>query len=249
MPLSREETMVLGGKIASQTLTEWSGAMHAIAAKKENAPRLTKRGVAPAFLEEILKLTTSVPKLETTQEVGKKDGPVSTESVERIMDDGFDWRREVLESVKVEFGTDPDRMARFRTGVHVGGSTSLLVREIRFLVPVLRDYAAQLAWLGLNAAFLERGTMLADAIEAANTEQEATVKALPPKTAELYLAKGQLYDLTRKLVRLGRLEFRKEPELARQFTYEIVRRVQVAARAARARAAAAAAAPAAKPAK
>ncbi len=231
MVMTRVQMIALGETIPSATLTEWSKAIHGLAVKY--LARLSKRGATPGFLGEIEKLNVEVPKLETTQEVGKKDLSASTDDVERDRDDAYDLWREARESAKVEFGTEPDALARFRTGVHVGGSAPLLVSEIRFLVPVLRATLAQLGWLGLNEEFVKRGEALADKLEASNTIQEVTRKGLPPKTAELYLNRGRLYDLTRKLVRIGRLEFRKEPEMAKLFNYEIVRRTQNALRAAR----------------
>lgn len=233
MGLSRSEFIGLGAEFPTQALIEWAGVLSKLGAR--HAGRLVKRGATPAYLGEIDRLADSVAKLETQQEIGKKDSPAATRGVEEIRAEAVDWWREARESAKVEFGTDPDQLSRFRTGVRVGGSTPLLVREIRFLLPVLSANLEQLAWLGVDEAFVKRGEMLAGKLHDADLAQEEARKTLPPKTAELLLDKGKLYDLVRKLVRLGRLEFRKEPETASQFNYEIVRRGQVGARAARAR--------------
>jgi len=47
---------------------------------------------------------------------------------------------------------------------------------------------------------------------------------LPPHLAEHCYLKGRLYDLTRKLVRIGQLEFLHEPEQTAAFNYSVLRR-------------------------
>lgn len=235
MGLSREELVALGQLVPTDALTEWSSAQLGVARKWVD--RLKRRGVQQAFLDEIATLITGVQKQEPLQERGRKEQPGVTDKLETLRDEGFDWWRETREIAKVEFGTSADALARFRTGVKTGGSTTRLVAEIRHLVPLLREHREQLAWLGANEEYVKKGETAAAQLDAEETRQEAVRKTLPPQTVELYLQKGRLEELVSKLVRIGRLEFRKEPEVAGLFNYEILRRRTVAQRLARAKAA------------
>lgn len=231
MGLSREELIDLGQSVPTELLAEWVGAQRAVA--RRAAERLEARGVRKPFLAEIDTLLRTVEKLEGEQERGKKILPEATDRLETIRDAALDWYREVRDVAKVEFGADPHVLARFRTGVRIGGSTPKLIAEFEFLLPLLREHRTQLAWLGVTEGFVKKGDALLGQLREADAAQESLRKALSPKTAELNEQKGRLYELSRKLVRIGRLEFRREPQQAAQFNYEILRRQLTGARAAR----------------
>lgn len=222
MGLSREEYIEIGAAYPTDRVVEWAGALTKLA--RQNLERLGRRGVTPAFLGDIEAGVRTVRELEGRQERGKKELPASTADVERARRETLDWWGEARQIVKVEFGGDPDAQARFRTGVKIGHSTPKLAREIEFLLPLLRRHREQIEWLGMNDEFLRRGEEALGRLREADAKQETTRKTLPAQTAELYFRKGQVYDQVRKLVRIGRLEFAREPERAKAFAYEVLRR-------------------------
>jgi len=68
------------------------------------------------------------------------------------------------------------------------------------------------------------GEVLIGNLKVAQSRLDSVCKALPPALAEHCFRKGRLYDLTRKLVRIGQLEFLREPEQAAAFNYSVLRR-------------------------
>ncbi len=89
---------------------------------------------------------------------------------------------------------------------------------------VLREHAPQLCWLGVNEDFLQTGEVLIGKLKEAQGKVDAACKTLPPALAEQCCEMGKLYDLTRKLVRIGQLEFLHEPEQAAAFNYAVLRK-------------------------
>jgi hypothetical protein len=136
----------------------------------------------------------------------------------------LDYWREVRLIAKTEFGADPDTLARFRTGVRFGSSVNQAIAEFEKFMPLLQEYRPQLDWLGVDDEFLRRGEALLGALRQAQSALEAVRGRLSRDAVELNLKKGVLYELNRKLVRIGRLEFRNETELHEAFNYDAVRR-------------------------
>ena len=92
------------------------------------------------------------------------------------------------------------------------------------MIPLLREHSATFAPLGAGEDFVTRGELLVARLKEAKSRLDAACKELKPTVAQLYHDKGLLYDLTRHLVRVGRLEFTLEPEQASHFNFTQVRR-------------------------
>jgi hypothetical protein len=224
MGLSRQEAIVVGRKLNSELLQTWARQL-AKAARKDFAA-ISRRGLTQPMLQQFETLAETVARLETAQEAQKKLGQLATSASYQALEKGLDWWREGRQMAKIEFSNDQDRMAQFRTGVRVGMSLPKLVREIEFFMEAFTWYSANLAWLG-GKEFIERGKQVLNRLKEADAQQETEIKALPKDIVELYFQRGELYDLGRKIVRLGRLAWLKEPEKAGAYSFELLRRGQM----------------------
>jgi len=72
--------------------------------------------------------------------------------------------------------------------------------------------------------FINAGDGLIGKLKEAQVQLRSTCQGLSPALAEQCCEKGKLYDLCRKLVRIGKLEFLHEPEQATAFNYTLLRR-------------------------
>lgn len=220
--LNREEFIELGVSIPTSFVTEWASGQ--VAATKGRESRLEMRGMNAAYLSGIRDLADLVVKRQ--RELGQPSDlpPESAALAERIRAEAMGYWREAKRLARVAFASQPDVLAKFRTGVQTGLLIHNLIRELEGTVALLREHAAQFAPLGAGEAFIARGEQLVVRLKEAKSKLDAACRELPPTMAQHCHDKGLLYDLTRKLVRLGRLEFTLEPKLAAEFNFSLVRR-------------------------
>jgi hypothetical protein len=91
-------------------------------------------------------------------------------------------------------------------------------------VAVLREHSPQLGWLGVDEDFINAGQVLIGKLREAQEKLDSACRAMSTTLTEQSCEKGKLYDLTRKLVRIGQLEFLHEPEQAAAFNYTLLRK-------------------------
>jgi hypothetical protein len=220
--LSREESIELGLSVPTVPLEVWANEQLSVAKRRQG--RLECRGVTPAFLKEVKTLIGMVGQLENT--LGKEKTPHSTalSPWNRLREEASAYCQEVKQIVKIEFGSRPDVQANCHLGVRTGRLLANLCREMECVVTVLREHSPQLGWLGVDEAFINAGEELIGKLKEAQTKLDRACKALPPTLAELCCQKGKLYDLCRKLVRIGQLEYLHEPEQAVAFNYTLLRK-------------------------
>jgi hypothetical protein len=220
-PLSREDLIELGVSFPTRSLTAWT--WEQLAATKGRETRLQTRGMSAAHLSGIRDLVAIVEKRQ--QELGESHElpPQVVALAQRLREEALGYWREAKQMARVEFGAQPDLLARFRPGVRTGLLIATLIRELETAVPLLREHSAQLEALGANAAFIERGELLIGRLKEVKLQLDAACRALPTPVDQQCHDKGLLYDLTRKLVRVGRLEFMLDPEQAAHFNFTGVR--------------------------
>jgi len=221
-PLSREDFIELGVSIPSDILVEWAEGQ--LAATKGRESRLGTRGMNEAGLGAIRDLAALVEK--RGNELGDAGDlpPKAVTRAERVREEALGYWREAQRMARVEFGTRPDLLAKFRCGVQTGLLLANLAKEMESTMALLREHASELSALGVSEAFIGRGTVLLAKLKDAKAELDAACRALPGPAAEHCHDKGVLYDRTRKLVRTGRLEFLQDPEQASKFNFTGVRR-------------------------
>jgi hypothetical protein len=220
--LSREDCIELGLSVPTGPLIGWSTEQLAVAKGREG--RLERRGVTAPFLNEIKMLIGMVAELRSTLVKEKASLPLELAKVQQIREEAYAYWQEAKQIVKIEFGTSPEIQVRCRMGVRTGRLLANLTREMECIVAVLREHSTQLSWLGADEAFVNAGGELIGKLKDAQAKQEAASKALSPALAEQCVEKGKLYDLTRKLVRIGQLEYLHEPEQAAAFNYTLLRK-------------------------
>ena len=221
-PLSREDFIELGVSIPSDTLVAWAKAQ--LTATRGRESRLETRGMNQASLGAIRDLVELVEKRGKELSDLRDLPPQAVALAQNLRAEALGYWREAKQMAKVEFGTRPNLLAKFRTGVQTGLLLANLTKEIESTVSLLREHAAQLAPLGGSEAFVARGASLIAKLNDAKTQLDAVCGALPAPAVQHCHDKGILYDLTRKLVRTGRLEYLGEPEQASEFNFTGIRK-------------------------
>lgn len=218
--LSTEELIELGASLPTDSLTEWASGQ--LAATKGRESRLQSRGVATVHLTGMQDLLGLIGKRQEMPENSRQPSEAAA-FARGIRDEALQYRREVMQIAQVEFGTAPDLIAKFRTGVRTGRLILPLKRELETLVGLLREHASQLGALGATEGFIARGDHLIGKLQEVKEGLDAASKALPPPAAQQCRDKGLLFDLIRNLVQVGRLEFAEDPEQAAAFRFIKVR--------------------------
>jgi len=220
--LSREESIELGLSVPSVPLVVWANEQLSVA--KGRQERLESRGVSASFLKEVKILIGMVGELENA--LGREKTSLSSEvaPLQRLREEASAYCQEAKQILKIEFGTCPEIQVKGRLGVRTGRLLAHLCREIECVVVVLREQSPQLRWLGVDEAFINAGAELIGRLKEGQAKLDRTCKALSPNLAEQCYRKGELYDLCRKLVRIGQLEYLHEPEQAAAFNYTLLRR-------------------------
>jgi hypothetical protein len=220
--LSREACIELGVSVPTAPLIGW--ATEQLAAAKVQEQRLQHRGVRNPFLTEIKTLIDKVEELQTALGKEKTTLPAEVTQAQRTRDEAYAHWQEAKQIVKTEFGTRPEIQAKFHFGVRTGRLIANLRREMEHDLALLREHSADLRWLGVDEAFLTAGDVLISKLKDAQTNIETATKRFPSQFADQCSEKGKLYELTRKLVRIGKLEFQHEPEQAAVFNYDLLRK-------------------------
>ena len=219
--LSREEFIELGLSVPAVPLIVWATAQ--LSAAKARQRRLEGRGVTAPFVKAIKLLVGRVAELETTLGKEKASPPSEVVQSQRIREEASAYCQEAKQIMKVEFGTCPEIQVQSRLGVRTGRLLANLCREMECVVAVLREHSSQLNWLGVDEDFINAGQALIGRLAEAQAKLDSACRAMSPALAEQSCEKGRLYDLTRKLVRIGQLEFLHEPEQAAAFNYALLR--------------------------
>jgi hypothetical protein len=220
--LNREDFIELGVSIPTAFVTEWASGQ--VAATQGRESRLEMRGVSAAYLAGIRDLVDVVGKRQ--RELGERHDlpPEAAALAERIRHEAAGYWREAKRLAAIAFAVEPDVLAKFRTGVRTGLLLENLARELESTLGLLREHASVFAGLGAREAFVTRGELLLARIRQAKSRLDATCRDLPLTAAQQCHDKGLLFDLTRRLVRVGRLEFTLEPEQAADFNFKLLRR-------------------------
>jgi len=220
--LSREEFIELGVSIPTAVVTEW--ATGRLSATKGRESRLELRGVTAASLSGSRDLIDLIERRR--RELGESQAlpPEAAALAERIRAEAIGYWREAKRLANAAFATQPDVLAEFRVGVKTGLLIMKLVRELETTVALMRVHAATFAALGAGETFITRGELLIARLKKAKSTLDAACGELSATALQQCHDKGVLYDLTRTLVRIGRLEFALEAEVAKEFNFDLVRR-------------------------
>jgi hypothetical protein len=220
--LNRDEFIELGVSIPASFVTEWANGQ--IAATQGRESRLEMRGMSAAYLSGIRDLAVAVGRRKVEMGDSHELPPEAAALAERIRVEAMGYWREGKRLAGVAFAAQPDVLAKFRTGVQTGLLIGNLIKELETMVVLLKEHAMTFAALGAGDGFIARGEQLIPRLRQAKAQLDATCKEFPPTVAQQCHDKGLLYDLTRRLVRVGRLEFTLEPDQAAAFNFKQVRR-------------------------
>jgi len=220
--LNKQDFIELGLSIPTAFVAEWASRQLAVTRGRES--RLELRGMSAAYLLGIRDLVDVVERRE--REVGERHelAPEAAVLAERIRKEAAEFWSEAKRWAAIAFAAEPDVLAKFRTGVRTGFLLANLERELESALGLLREHASPLAALGVGEAFVTRGELLLARLRQAKLRLEAASRELSPASAQQCHDKGLLFDLTRRLVRIGRLEFKLEPEHAADFNFKLLRR-------------------------
>lgn len=183
--------------------------------------------VGTDFLDE---LEAEVGKLERA--TAERDvAQVDSTSATRIQNDALEgaklWRRAFIHRVlaaRLRGARLPEDAGKMNAH---GSNPNAIARDVRRMVALGQGHQAVLAPLGVTNTFLERGTALAEALVAADQEQEvARLQALPAKVQELYAQKGRVYVGVKQLNHLGRSVHAEDSGKASQYNLDLLYRRQ-----------------------
>jgi len=133
--LSREECIELGVSIPTAPLTDW--AVDQLAAARGREGRLKHRGIHSPYLKEIQTLIGTIRETQATLGWLGAVPPPEVVDVQRIREEAFAYWQEAKQIVKVEFGSNPDMLVKFRLGVRTGRLIANLTRELDCIVSLL----------------------------------------------------------------------------------------------------------------
>lgn len=214
--MTREECIELGASIPTASLTGWAADQLAAACGREE--RLERRGIPSPYLEEIQALIGAVTETQATLSRRKGLPPAGVVDAQQICEEALaDWEH-AKHIVRVEFGSQPDILVRCRRGVRISRLIAMLTRELDCVVSLLGGPSDQVGKAGMRRTLRRLGGVLIGKLKEAQVKLDAVCGALPPVLAEQCCQKGRLYELTRKLVRIGQLEFLHEPEQSAVFS-------------------------------
>jgi hypothetical protein len=220
--LSSEECIELGLSVPTGPLIGW--VTEQLTAIKGREERLECRGVTAPFIKELKALVGKVAQLQISLGKEKSSLPPEVAQSQHLREEASAYLQEAKQIVKIEFGTCPDVQAQCRPGVRTGRLLAHLCQEMECIVSALREHSRQLGWLGVDEEFLNAGNALIGRLKEAQAKLASASKAMSPQLLEQCSEKGKLYDLCRKLVRIGQLEFMDEPEQAAAFNYTLLRK-------------------------
>ncbi len=235
MGYEREELVTIGEQYNTESLLDWSTQINATA--RVDLPRLKKRGITEQTLRDIEAGRGEVSRLNIGQEGEKKDVSTLPFGRQKAMDGAFDWREEAKGLAVAIFDSEPAVLARFRTGVKVSHSIPKLIAETEFLEKTVREHLPALSAVGADDAFVARGEEALRGLREAQGKQGEERAQTPGATTELHYAQGILYTRVRFVVRIARVEFRKEEGKLGRYSYAALRRQEAAAEGLRAQAA------------
>lgn len=221
-PLNREELVELGMSVPTGSLTQW--ALDQLTATRGRESRLELRGVGASDLAELRRLIDTVEKGH--RELGDAETlpPPEGALAERLRVEALGYWREAKWIARIAFAGDPDILAKFRTGVQTGLLLKNLMGELVSTTALLREHSLSLARYGATEAFIGRGAGLVTKLRDAKATMDAACRDLSPAATQQFHDKGLLYDRTRTLVRIGRLEFHRDPSEASDFNFTLVHR-------------------------
>ncbi|HVR83442.1 MAG TPA: hypothetical protein VMU54_03970 [Planctomycetota bacterium] len=221
-PLLRGDFVELGLSVPTDYLTKW--ASDQVAATKGRESRLELRGIGAPYLSELRELIGVVGKRQ--HELGESQAlpPQAGALAERIRVEALAYWREAKRLAQAAFASEPDVLAKFRTGVQTGLLILNLVRELESMVALLHEHSAEFSRLGANQGFIARGETLIKRLKEVKVNLDAACRELPEAAQQQCHDKGLLYDRTRLLVRVGRLEFHLDPAQAAHFNFTLIRR-------------------------
>ncbi len=218
MGYEQDELITIGERFDADALIHWSGRI--IEAARQDLARLSARGITEETLRaaEVAKADAHDLKAHAAG-----DGSTLASARREAISAALDWRQEVRGLAEALFDSEPETLARFRTGVKTSRSLPKLLAEVGFLVGTLRDHLPAFAGVGADDSLLRRGEEAFARLDEAQRRLVEERAQVPPKTLELQHALGVLYTRGRFLARIAGVEFRGDAERLARYSYEPLR--------------------------
>lgn len=222
MSYSEQDLVNLGARFSTQRLIEQAGV--SLALGRAHAEELGAR-YSKAKLDELEGAITTVRGLAEQQTEGKIAKASGNMPVATLLSDCKHWIADLLTAADNAFEEEPDFADKYHQGGKIGRSVPKVLGRMEGLLVLAQKHQAELSAWGFGDAELNRGKALLTELASSNTAQETAVRALPPKTRELYAAKGRTYLLLKQLSRTARAVFRSDPTIAAKLNLDVLNRV------------------------
>ncbi|HUT76745.1 MAG TPA: hypothetical protein VM285_03610 [Polyangia bacterium] len=221
MAFSDQDFVKLGARFGTQRMIEQARVSSAVA----RAHGEDLGGLFPvARTEEIEQLTEQIAGLFEDQAEKKYESNTGNIPVAELVQRGKAWIRRVVGIADNAFDDEPEIADEFYHGGKIGRSVPKLTGRLQVLATLVEKHQPALSAWGLQPAMIVEVKDIVAALEDANVAQERAMTELPAKTRELYLAKGRLYLLLKKLARAGRTVFAGDPTLTAKLNLDILNR-------------------------
>ena len=221
MAYTKEKLVDLGARFSTQRMMEQLPV--SIAAARAHEVDLGAK-FPPAKVNEIETYYDQIKVLFGDQAEKKFDAATGNVDVNALLKTVKTYFRDIIAVADNTFEEDPEIRDEFHKDGPIGRSVPKAIRSFETIVALASKHSDALSEWGLTDQDILDAKAAMTALVDANTSQETAIKDLPPKTRELYEAKGRAYLLLKRLARTGRRVFANDPATAAKFNLDILRR-------------------------
>ncbi len=221
MPFTDQEYMSIGARFSTQRLIEQLGV--AIATAKEHQAELARRWPADKTAA-LAKLADLIHGLYDEQAERKFQAATGNVNVHEIMREAKVLIGDIIAAADSAFADEPTIADQFHKGGKLGVSVPKVSGRLQALLVHAADHKDALAPWGIGDDDLQRGNDILVRLGEANAAQEQALRNLPPKTRELYVAKGRAYLLLKALNRAAKRSFIDDPTTAAKLDLRVLNR-------------------------
>jgi hypothetical protein len=221
MGFSEQEYVDLGARFATQRMIEQAKVSVAVA--RAHSADLKTTFPEPKIVEAE-RLVSKIEGLYDEQAEKKFERNTAGAPVAAQVKSGKAWVISAMAIADNAFEEEHAIRDQFHQSGKIGSSVPKLTGRMASLLALAEKNREAMAGWGLTPELFDQGKTILASLSQSNTVQEKALKDLPPKTRELYAAKGRLYILLKQLSRAGRIAFAGDPTSVAKLNLDILNR-------------------------
>lgn len=232
----RESYIELGGRYRTPQLTAQAEFFAGLA--EEDTEDLSRFGWTSGKTDELRSLREEVSQAFRSRTLAAEDVSAATEKRDAILSDAKAWMRQLVTLAPNAFFAQPEEADDFAKARKLSRRVAYAIERIGYLVDTAKKHKAALSEWGINASFLKEGEALLKALRESEGKQDRQVADLPREVQNFREKKGRLYVALKRLQRVGRATYVRDPLSAARYNLNILYSKPGARAASRVRAAA-----------